>query len=56
MCAKGGGRRKIPNAVCPKVPYTSNVYLFSAIGGWIPKPFDLKVVHMCGFDLLYDEA
>ena len=44
------------STVCPKVPYTNNVSLFSAIGGWIPKPFDLQVVHMCGFDLVYDEA
>ena len=40
--------------VCPKVPYTSKVPLFSAIHGWILKPFGLLIVQMGRFDLVYE--
>ena len=29
--------------------------VFSAIGGWILKPFDFQVATMCGFDIMYDK-
>ena len=29
--------------------------VFSAISGWILKPFDLQVATMCGFDIMYDK-
>ena len=40
--------------VCPEVRVTPNTPLFYAICGRILKPFELQVVHMCGFDLVYD--
>ena len=42
--------------VCPKVPYTSNVSLFSAVCGWIPKPFDLLIATAVRFDSVYEVA
>ena len=49
-----------PNAarastVCPKVAYNSFHMVFSAISGWILKPFDLQVATMSGFDIMYDK-
>ena len=41
--------------VCPKVAYNSFHMVFSAISGWILKPFDLQVATMCGFDIMYDK-
>ena len=38
--------------MCPKVPYTSNVSLFSAVCGWIPKPFDLLIATAVRFCLV----
>ena len=38
--------------VCPKVRDT----LFSALCGWILKPFDLMIVHTAGFVLVYDNT
>ena len=42
--------------VCPKVAYNSFHMVFSAISGWILKPFDLQVATMCGFDIMYDKS
>ena len=44
------------HTVCPKVPYTSKVCLFSAVCGWIPKPFDLLIATAVRFDLVYNNA
>ena len=41
--------------VCPKVARISFHMVFSAISGWILKPFDLQVATMCGFDNMYDK-
>ena len=41
--------------VCPKVACISFHMVFSAISGWILKPFDLQVATMCGFDIMYDK-
>ena len=41
--------------VCPKVARISFHMVFSAISGWILKPFDLQVATMCGFDIMYDK-
>ena len=41
--------------VCPKVACNSFHMVFSAISGWILKPFDLQVATMCGFDIMYDK-
>ena len=46
----------VANTVCPKVPYNSNVSLFSAVCGWIPKPFDLPIATAGRFDLVYNKA
>ena len=43
------------NTVCPKVACNSFHMVFSAISGWILKPFDLQVATMCGFDIMYDK-
>ena len=40
---------------CPKVACNSFHMVFSAISGWILKPFDLQVATMCGFDIMYDK-
>ena len=40
----------------PKVPYISKVSLFSAVCGWIPKPFDLLIALTVRFDLVYEVA
>ena len=37
--------------MCPKVPLKTKVLLFSAVHGWIPKPFGLLVAHIGGFDI-----
>ena len=47
-------QRVLPT-VCPKVAYNSFHMVFSAISGWILKPFDLQVATMCGFDIMYDK-
>ena len=44
------------STVCPKVPLKRNIVVFSAINGWIPKPFELQIVLKCGFDMMYDMA
>ena len=44
------------NTVCPKVPLKTKVTLFSAVCGWIPKPFWLLVAHISGFDMAYKVA
>ena len=41
--------------MCPKVARISFHMVFSAISGWILKPFDLQVATMCGFDIMYDK-
>ena len=41
--------------MCPKVACISFHMVFSAISGWILKPFDLQVATMCGFDIMYDK-
>ena len=45
----------VRSTVCPKVAYNSFHMVFSAISGWILKPFDLQVATMCGFDIMYDK-
>ena len=39
--------------VCPKVPLKRNLVVFSAVCGWILKPFELQIVLECGFDMMY---
>ena len=47
----------LPSAtVCPKVPLKRNLVVFSALCGWILKPFELQIVLECGFDMMYDMA
>ena len=46
----------LSSTVCPKVPYISKVSLFSAVCGWIPKPFDLLIALTVRFDLVYEVA
>ena len=52
-CVAGQNIKK--TTVCPKVAYNSFHMVFSAISGWILKPFDLQVATMCGFDIMYDK-
>ena len=40
--------------VCPKVAYNSFHMVFSAISGWILKPFDLQVATLGRFDMMYN--
>ena len=40
--------------VRPKVPEKSNVPCFSAICGWILKPFDLQIAMKVRFVMIYD--
>ena len=42
--------------VCPKVPLKRNLVVFSAVCGWILKPFELQIVLECGFDIMYGMA
>ena len=42
--------------VCPKVPWKSNVPLFSAICGQILKPFGLLIATKVRFVMVYDKA
>ena len=44
------------HTVCPKVPLKRNLVVFSAVCGWILKPFELQIVLECGFDMMYDMA
>ena len=46
----------VSHTVCPKVACNSNVPLFSAKCGWIPKPFGLLIAHMVRFVMIYDMA
>ena len=40
--------------VYPKDGTTLYTPLFSTLCGRIAKPFELQIVHMCGFDMTYD--
>ena len=42
------------NTGCPKVPWNSNVVLFSAKYGQILKPFGLQIATLGRFDIMYD--
>ena len=53
-CDKHYPSRYGQTTVCPKVPLNSDMVLFSAICGWILKPFDLQIATLGRFDMMYD--